>query len=280
MKKYIYSSIALFLLGFMVQSCFQDMDHPGFDYPEELPEKPYNPMKLGLAFEDNLEDNSIYNFGITADGTPHFAEGINGKAYQGATDTYMVVETPEAMKDSIENLGSFTVSFWMKATKCNKATGIFGISNTKQFWGNLDIYLESHSENDTQAFFKVHLRNGNAERTEECRIDDVFIIDWVHLSFKYDETTSKLTVYKNAEEILSKALSEGEAQKMISGKLKFSDVGKLVIGTLQFQTIPSLTEGATAQDWGAHYLGALDQFHFYNKALKKSEIRNLYITKD
>lgn len=36
MKKYIYSSIALFLLGFMVQSCFQDMDHPGFDYPEEL----------------------------------------------------------------------------------------------------------------------------------------------------------------------------------------------------------------------------------------------------
>ena len=135
MKKYIYSSIALFLLGFMVQSCFQDMDHPGFDYPEELPEKPYNPMKLGLAFEDNLEDNSIYNFGITADGTPHFAEGINGKAYQGATDTYMVVETPEAMKDSIENLGSFTVSFWMKATKCNKATGIFGISNTKQFWG-------------------------------------------------------------------------------------------------------------------------------------------------
>lgn len=238
MKKYIYSSIALFLLGFMVQSCFQDMDHPGFDYPEELPEKPYNPMKLGLAFEDNLEDNSI------------------------------------------ENLGSFTVSFWMKATKCNKATGIFGISNTKQFWGNLDIYLESHSENDTQAFFKVHLRNGNAERTEECRIDDVFINDWVHLSFKYDETTSKLTVYKNAEEILSKALSEGEAQNIISGKLKFSDVGKLVIGTLQFQTVPSLTEGATAQDWGAHYLGALDQFHFYNKALKRSEIRNLYVTKD
>ena len=27
-------------------------------------------MKLGLAFEDNLENNSIYNFGITAGGTP------------------------------------------------------------------------------------------------------------------------------------------------------------------------------------------------------------------
>lgn len=274
MKKNIYSSIALFLLAFMVQSCFQDMDHPEFNYPEELPEKPYSPMKLGLAFEDNLEDNSIYNFGITAGGTPRFVEGINDKAYQGAADTYMLVETPEALKDSIENLGSFTVAFWMKAAKCNKATGIFGISNTKQFWGNLDIYLESYSDNDTQAFFKVHLRNGNIERTEECKIDDVFINDWVHLSFKYDEKTSKLTVYKNAEEVLSKTLGD------ISGKLRFSDAGKLVIGTLQFQTIPSLTESATAQDWGAHYLGALDQFHFYNKALKRSEIRNLYVTKD
>lgn len=42
----------------------------------------------------------------------------------------------------------------MKATKCNKATGIFGISNTKQFWGNLDIYLESHSETIRKPFSK------------------------------------------------------------------------------------------------------------------------------
>ena len=50
MKKYIYSSIALFLLGFMVQSCFQDMDHPGFDYPEELPEKE---GKIFTSFDGN-----------------------------------------------------------------------------------------------------------------------------------------------------------------------------------------------------------------------------------
>lgn len=275
MKRYIYSFLTLFFLALMAQSCYQDMERPGFDYPEEMPATPFSPMKIGLSFEDNLTDNSIYHFGMTAGGTPRFAEGVNaGKAYQGATDTYLLAETPEALKDTIENLGSFTVAFWMKATKCSKATGIFGISNTKQFWGNLDIYLESHSENDTQAFFKVHLLSEGKEKTEEIRIEDVFTNDWVHLVFKYDESNSKLTVYKDAQEVHSKALGD------ISGKLKFSDAGKLVIGTLQFQTIPSLTESATAQDWGEHYLGALDQFHFYNKALKKSEIRNLYSTKD
>lgn len=274
MKRYIYSFLTLFFLALMVQSCYQDMERPGFDYPEEMPEKPFSPMKIGLSFEDNLTDNSIYHFGMAAGGTPQFAEGINGKAYQGAADTYVLAEIPETLQSEIENLGSFTVAFWMKATKCSKATGIFGISNTKQFWGNLDIYLEGNSANATQAFFKVHLRNEGKEKTEEIRIEEVFTNDWVHLVFKYDESNSKLTVYKNAQEVHSKALGD------ISGKLKFSDVGKIVVGTLQFQTVPSLTESATAQGWGEHYLGRMDQFHFYNQALKKSEIRNLYSTKD
>ena len=274
MKRFIYSSITLFFLAMIVQSCYQDLERPGFDYPEELPEEPYSPMKLGLSFEDNLTNGSIYEFGITPGGTPRFVEGITGKAYQGAADTYLVIDTPEELKDSITNLGSFTVSFWMKANKCNKATGIFGISNTKEFWGNLDIYMESYSDNDKQAFFKVHLRNDDKEKMQDIKIDNVFTNEWVHLVFKYDESTSKLTGYKDGQEVFS------EIPENISGKLKFNNVGKMVVGTLQFQTIPSLTENTDAKEWGEHYLGKLDQFHFYNKALKKSEIRNLYLSKE
>lgn len=274
MKIYIYSIIALCSLALTVQSCYQDMERPEFNYPGELPETPYSPMKLGLSFEDNVNDESIYLFGIQAAGTSRFVEGVTGKAYQGATDRYLVVETPEALKDSITNLGSFTLAFWMKADKCTKATGIFGISNTKEFWGNLDLYLEGYSDNDKQAFFKVHLRNSGKERTQDIKIDDVFTNEWVHLVFRYDETTSKLTAYKNGQEVFSNSLPD------ISGKLKFSNTGKLVVGTLQFQTVPSLTESATAQGWGEHYLGGLDQLRFYNKSLKKSEIRNLYLSKE
>ncbi|WP_390601570.1 LamG-like jellyroll fold domain-containing protein [Bacteroides sp. f07] len=277
MKKYIYSSIALFLLGFMVQSCFQDMDHPGFDYPEELPEKPYNPMKLGLAFEDNLENNSIYNFGITAGGTPRFAEGINGKAYQGAADTYMVAETPEALKDSIENLGSFTVAFWMKSgAPITNGTGLFTISNTEADWGNLDIYLE-WNYNGTEAKIKVRMNNVNSG-TEEIRwletlISDVLIDDWVHMAFKYDEKTSTLEIYRNAEKVVSQVYPN-------YGKLKFKNVGKMALGAFQFTTNPRLTDNTSNMDWARNYSGMFDQFHFYNKALKRSEIRNLYVTKD
>lgn len=274
MKRFIYSSLTLFLLAMVVQSCYQDMERPGFDYPEELPEKPYSPMKLGLSFEENLSNGSIYEFSVNAGGTPTFVEGVTGKAYQGAADSYLVIDTPEEMKDSIANLGSFTVCFWMKANKCTKATGIFGISNTKEFWGNLDIYMEGYSDNDKQAFFKVHLRNDGKEITQEIKIDDVFTNNWVHLVFKYDDSTSKLTTYKDGQEVSSNIPSN------ITGKLKFNNVGKIVVGTLQFQTIPSLTESATAQGWGEHYLGKLDQFHFYNKPLKKSEIRNLYLSKE
>lgn len=274
MKRYTYSSIALFLLAFIVQSCFQDMEHPGFNYPEDIPEEQNSPLKLNFAFEDNINNSSIYDFGITAAGTPSFVEGINGKAYQGGFDRYILAETPEKLKNEISELSGFTVAFWMKSAKCTNATGIFGISHTKQFWGNLDIYLESYSDNDTQAFFKVHLRNGDLETTAEIRIEEVFINDWVHLVFKYDDKSSKLTVYKNAEEVYS------STPGIISGKLKFTDVGKLVIGTLQFQTVPSLTEGASAQGWAAHYAGMLDQFHFYDEALKKPEIRNLYLNKE
>ena len=274
MKRYIYSSVVLFFLACTVQSCFQDMDHPGFNYPEELPEEPTSPLKLSFSFEDQIANSSIYDFGITAPGTPAFATGINGKAYQGSASTYILAEAPEKLQNELTDLGSFTVSFWMKASKCNKATGIFAISNTKQFWGNLDIYLESHSANDTQAFFKIHLRNGDKEMTYETRIEDVFINDWVHLTFKYDEKNSQLTIYKNAEEVYA------NTHENISGKLKFNNVGKIAIGTLQFQTVPSLTESATAQDWGSHFLGMLDQFHFYNKALKKAEIRTIYLNKE
>ena len=39
MKKYIVS-VASCLFALCMQSCFQDMDHPAFDYPESTGEVP------------------------------------------------------------------------------------------------------------------------------------------------------------------------------------------------------------------------------------------------
>ena len=46
MKKILYTMVAFFCVAFALQSCFQDMDHPAFDYPESSGEKEYSPMKM------------------------------------------------------------------------------------------------------------------------------------------------------------------------------------------------------------------------------------------
>lgn len=43
MKKYIVS-VASCLFALCMQSCFQDMDHPAFDYPESTGEVPTTPL--------------------------------------------------------------------------------------------------------------------------------------------------------------------------------------------------------------------------------------------
>ena len=67
MKKYIVS-VASCLFALCMQSCFQDMDHPAFDYPESTGEVPTTPLKMYLPFdEEDIRDKGEWGFlvGIT-----------------------------------------------------------------------------------------------------------------------------------------------------------------------------------------------------------------------
>ncbi len=278
MKKYINSLLALCLSAFTLQSCFQDMDEPAFDYPASGAAKEYSPLKMLLPFENEVRDKSNYTFLMTANGDAKFAEdGINGKAYQGATNAYLLARIPSYLSDSISNLKSCTVAFWMKAAKNTTGQGLFTIPNIVKFWGNFDIFLENHNS-PTQAFFKMHILNQTSkeddERWVEAKIDDVFGDEWVHLAFVYDGQTSTITIYRNGESAFTKELTG-------CGELKFKDVGTtLAIGAFQFTTTPSLTSGAEAQSWSANFPGELDQFRFYDRAMPASQIQQLYSSKE
>ncbi|WP_349936579.1 LamG domain-containing protein, partial [Bacteroides cellulosilyticus] len=197
--------------------------------------------------------------------------------YQGTKDTYLLARVPSYLTDSIPDLGSCTVAFWMKTTRNTSAYGVFSIPNTKTFWGNFDIYLENTSS-ETQAFFKMHLYNctsvkDNDERWVEAKIDNVFGTEWVHMAFVYDGSNSTVTVYRNGESAFTKELPG-------YGKLKFKDLGTFAIGAFQFSTKPSLTEGAGAQSWASNFPGQLDQFRFYDRAISASDIKQLYSGKE
>ena len=62
MKKYIVS-VASCLFALCMQSCFQDMDHPAFDYPESTGEVPTTPLKMYLPFdEEDIRDKGEWGY--------------------------------------------------------------------------------------------------------------------------------------------------------------------------------------------------------------------------
>ena len=276
MKKYIFSKIPILLVrfAFVIQSCFQNLEQdPPFDYPQQPPPPAYNPRKLALTFENEVKDESTYKINTQLKGNATFVAGKKGKAYQGSEDSYILM-TPNpaaypgdiSIRDTITNLGSFTIAFWMKTEQASSAVGIFSISNTKKFWGNLDIFLDANKSTDV-ARIKMHLYNGVTEKWVEERIAGV-IGEWTHLTFRYDAHTKQLDIFKNGEIAVQKDFSG-------FGKIAYNDMGQLVIGALQFQTNPSLTSGASAQGWAKNFTGLLDDFFFYNKAISDTEIKTI-----
>ncbi|WP_454981152.1 LamG domain-containing protein [Capnocytophaga haemolytica] len=275
MKKiYILATTAALLaLG----GCFQKLDQdPDFDYPEQPAPPAYNPRKLALTFENEAKDASNYKILTTQQGPITYTAGKIGKAYKGGEKTYIIIQPTKAkypgdisVQDTIANLGSFTVAFWMKTEQVSKGTGIFSIVNKKKFWSNLDIFLDGNKPSETEGRFKMHLYNGKKEKWVEKKIANT-IGEWVHLAFRYDSKTEKITIHRNGEEVVS------EAAPKDFGSLVFENLGEMVLGTFPFQAEPSLTSGAKAQTWAQSFPGELDQFYFYNKALSDEAIKALY----
>ena len=108
MKRYINLLLAFCVSALTLQSCFQDMDHPAFDYPDSSAPKVFSPMKLFLPFENDMRDKGNYTFLMSAGGDITYTDGINGQAYQGTKDTYLLARVPSYLTDSIPDLGSCT----------------------------------------------------------------------------------------------------------------------------------------------------------------------------
>ena len=269
-------------LAVAISGC-QKMDRPELgDYPIDPEPPPYNELKTMLSFEDNANDegenkitpvetNVTYVAGIKGQGVKI---GEGGYILYSALDD--VIEYPNGYKgkpaDTLANLGSFTLAFWMNSpgTVKDGAQGLFSISKSTEFWGNLDLFLENN-DNGNEAFLKVHLFNagvasGNGEEWNEVKIPGA-LGKWTHIAVVYDAATSKLNVYSDGVAVIAdKVLGGGEY-----GKIKFTDFNGMVVGTYQFQTDPTLTNHGP-EVWAKSFNGVLDQLRLYNRPLSASEI--------
>ncbi|MEC5142457.1 LamG domain-containing protein [Chitinophaga sp. 212800010-3] len=213
------------------------------------------------GFEGSLTDSISKTTG-EASGTS-FTAGIKGSALKGADQSYALF-TPGT---SITSLKAFTVTMWVNNPQNTKGiVGLFTISNTKSFWGNLDIFFENGST-DTKAVLKIHASNNN----KDAWLGNYEVMNiwnkWASIAVSYNGADT-FKVYVNGSKIDTKVITG-------YGQLQFTNPGKIVFGTSQFQTVPSLTSASTAQDWASYLTGALDEVRIYNKALEENDISAL-----
>lgn len=279
--------------GLALAGC-QKMERPELKELILDPDPPaYNELKSFWSFENNLTDAGENDFTTTSTNITYVA-GVTGQAAKVGVDGYMLIkgigdtvvyenEFKGIPADTLKNLGSFTISFWMNGVGPVKdgAQGVFSISNSAEFWGNLDLFLENYDNGD-EAFLKIHMFNanapsGNGEQWNEVKVPDAYN-KWTHIAIVYNAATSALSVYANGEPttLADKVLKFGDGS--LYGKVRFNNFNGMVLGTHQFQTTPSLTNHGP-EGWAKSFNGALDQFRIYNRALSTAEIDDLFTTK-
>jgi len=298
MKKY-KSLLAYMLIGIAlvitIPAC-QKFSRPGLVIiPDPLPPT-YNPLKSYWQFENNTIDEGESKLKGTAVNLTYIP-GISGQAAKVGAGGYLLLKAiGDSVKypnefiglpaDTLRNLGSFSLSLWMNGTGpvADGAQGIFAISSSTEFWGNLEIFLENYSSttDPNAAWIKIHMLNagvalGNGEEwtsDDNTKLTNV-LNKWTHIALTYDAANSKLNLYKDgvATNISNKTLGGGNY-----GKIKFNNFNGMVLGSFAFQTNPTLSSHGP-ESWAKSFNGSLDQFRLYNKALTAAEITELFTTK-
>ena len=289
-KRIAKHAVVMLALGLAIAGC-QKMERPPLkELILDPPPPPYNELKSFWGFENNLNDAGENKLNATSSNVTYVA-GVNGQAAKFGPGGYILLKAigdtvtyPNGFKgipaDTLTNLGSFTISFWMNVPGPvnDGAQGVFSFSNKNEFWGNLDMFLENQN-NGNEAFFKLHMFNagvasGNGEQWNETKVANVYG-KWTHIAITYDEVGSKLSLFVDGQTtgINNKVLADGNY-----GKIKWNNFNGLVLGTHQFQTTPSLTNHGP-EGWAKSLNGAMDQFRIYDRALSPGEITDLFTTK-
>ena len=300
MKKiYILMMIAGAFAG--LSSCQKNFDAKSYAPHKPLPSfGGYNSSSEieSSSLVDYFDFNGTYADGIgplkgTSTGSIGYTTGISGKAFQGAAGSYLLFSDPGPLK----SLQSYTISLWMNSGKTNGlARGIFSLNNPTDFWGSLDVYLDNPSNTDPKGdtlLFRVHMTNNsgvpNAGNFLVAKVPGA-INQWTHMVVTYDAASGIINFYQNATSIGISGVANtkgyvvgpeipADATKTPPtpwGPIVWPNPTAAVIGTWQFQTTPSLTTSAVAQTWAESYVGALDNFRIYNKALTAVEVSSLY----
>lgn len=179
--------------------------------------------------------------------------------------------------DMLDNLQSFTISFWVNPTFVDANTdnaidgiiGLVNISNANDFWGYLDWFVENGSNNDA-AVIKVHIKNDNGLDTwvEVTGVKALFGA-WSNHTLTYDDESKTFVYYINGADVKTSVAPW-------DGTFSFANSGPMVFGTVHFQTTPTLSNHGE-EPWASWLTGGMDEIRIYNTALVKEDVYALLV---
>jgi hypothetical protein len=255
-----------------VTSC-QKMSRPALgDYPQDA-SPAGGPLKFYVAFDGSTSDSLMNAVDSTKANFPlenpfKTIDGVSGKAVEGVDQKIIKYSNTNGFTAA----SSFAVSFWEKhdGAAIGEAQFVFSIPSNAGHWsgGTMFLIFDNNGAGSTRDSavlkFMVFDQGGENwfELTGNNRMPNVQDNQWHHIVFSYDETTSNMSVYRDGE--LYKTLAWATHGKV---NIDGSKVTGFYLG------------GKCVSGWGQSWIGGLDQFRLYGKALTGAEVTDLYTKK-
>lgn len=261
LNKIVYPLMFSALLTLGMQSCFQDLDQdPPFNYPEEKGDPLGSKGEvLYMSFDDNTKDG-VTNLEATKVGSPSFQVGKKGKAYAGATASYLTFDTKNLIFEK-----NFSAAFWYKLNKTPDRAGILVFSSVNPTNANANKMSSGfrlfREDAGGKQVIKLNVGMGVNDKGEDQNtwVDggaDASVEEgvWVYVAFTLSET--KCVVYIN-----------GNIAKSVDfAGVNWDGTGLLSIGS----GAPRFVEWNHLSD-----LSLIDELRIFKKALTQDEVKAL-----
>lgn len=258
----LYQVVLILAIGMFLPSCFQDLgQNPPFDYPQEPPKPPIaeDGQIFYMSFNDNYKD-AVSNKDATKIGNPAFADGIAGKAYAGAKDSYLtfnLADMPSKLSTSL------TVGFWYKVNANPDRAGIVVIGPPTEG-------ASADAQNNRTSGFRIFRENAGGKQRIKANVGNGAADGWLDGGTKADVdpaispwkyvtlvlTEGKAHLYLDGEEVASSDLSQ----------ISWNGCDKISIGS----GAPRFTEWGHLSD-----NSLIDELRIYNKALTATQIKDI-----
>ncbi len=215
-------------------------------------DSPYVPKYDGeilyMPFEESANDKiSMINAGVV--GTPGYGAGKKGKAYAGATDSYLTFPTA-GLKGN-----AYSATFWMKINSTPDRAGILTVGDASKTESRNEGFRLFREGSATEQRIKLNVGTGAGESWNDGGIITVASAGWVHVAITISQ--SKNTIYFNGEEIRSADMAG----------FSWAGCETLTIGS-----------GETTFTYWNHKsdLSLIDELRMFNKALSAAEVKTIY----